>query len=77
MNKKEFLGQLEEMLEMDEGSLKGEDLLDSLEIWDSLAVVSFIALVDQSLQMVISPEKFSDAQSVDDLCDLIGDKLSA
>jgi acyl carrier protein len=37
---------LEEMLEVDEGTLKPETPLADLEEWDSIALISFIALVD-------------------------------
>ena len=47
MDRKEFLLALDEMLELDPGTLTGDETLESLEAWDSLAVISFIALVDE------------------------------
>jgi len=38
---------LEEMLEVDEGTLKPETLLADLEEWDSIAILSFIVLLDE------------------------------
>ncbi|PLY16318.1 MAG: hypothetical protein C0631_04085 [Sedimenticola sp.] len=76
MKKKDFLLLIEDVLEVDEGSLNGTEALEDLEMWDSLAVVTFIALVDEHLEMSISPEKISAAKSVSDLLALTGDKLN-
>ena len=47
MTEKEKIELLEEMLELDEGTLKPETLLADLEEWDSIAILSFIVLLDE------------------------------
>ena len=46
MTEKEKIELLEEMLELDEGTLSPETVLADLDEWDSIAAISFIALVD-------------------------------
>jgi hypothetical protein len=46
MSRKEFLLQLDEVLELPAGSLSGPEMLEDLEQWDSSAMIGFIALAD-------------------------------
>lgn len=72
MDTKDFLLALDEMLELDPGTLTGTEELESLENWDSLAVISFIALVDEKLGLVVEGEKLAKAKTVGDLLALAG-----
>lgn len=72
MDTKHFLLALDEMLELDPGTLTGAEELESLENWDSLAVISFIALVDEKLGLVVEGEKLAKAKTVGDLLALAG-----
>lgn len=53
MNKQEFLNALEEILELDENTLKGDEVLMDIEQWDSLAFLSIIAMADEHFDIVI------------------------
>lgn len=64
MNNEQLLELLKEVLEMDEISLDME--LDG-ELWDSLAVVSFIATVSERYDIVYTAEKAIMANNVRDL----------
>jgi len=77
MDRKDFLLALDEMLELDAGTLTGAEELDSLDNWDSLAVISFIALVDEKLGLVVEGEKLAKAKTVDDLLALAGVAVAA
>lgn len=72
MDTKDFLLALDEMLELEPGTLTGDEELESLENWDSLAVISFIALVDEKLGLVVEGEKLAKAKTVGDLLALAG-----
>ncbi|MGQ9371562.1 acyl carrier protein [Azospirillum sp. A39] len=72
MDGKDFLLALDEMLELDPGTLTGAEELESLDDWDSLAVISFIALVDEKLGIVVEGEKLANARTVGDLLTLAG-----
>lgn len=72
MTRAEFLAELDEMLELDAGTLTGDETLEYLEGWDSLAVISFIALVDEKLNLVVEGERLSRAKTVADLLEIAG-----
>lgn len=76
MTKQEFLRELEDMLEADMESIKGDETLADLGCWDSLAVMTYIAMVDEKFGVTISASKLADAKNVDDLIALLGDKIS-
>jgi acyl carrier protein len=67
MQPAEFYALLDEMLELDAGTLTGTERLDDLENWDSLAVISFIALVDEHFNILIESDKLSAAETAGDL----------
>ena len=46
MTQEKKLALLEEMMELEPGSLKPETALEELEEWDSVAQLSFLALLD-------------------------------
>ncbi|WP_298370002.1 phosphopantetheine-binding protein [Azospirillum sp.] len=77
MDRKDFLLALDEALELDPGTLTGEETLESLESWDSLAVISFIALVDETMGVVVEGEKLAQAKTVADLLALAGVAVAA
>ncbi len=72
MTREEFLTQLDELLELPAGTLKGGEKLEDLEHWDSLAMVSFIALADEHFNMRLSPRQFVTCNTVNDLVQLAG-----
>ncbi len=76
MTRAEFLAALEEMLEADDGSLSPDTGLDSLDSWDSLAVISFIALVDEHFDHVVAGEDLAKAKTIGDLLALTGADLA-
>ncbi len=76
MKKSEFLTLLDRMLELPEGTLTGTEALTSLEQWDSLATVSFMALADRNFGVTIATSDISNAETVADLLKLLGDKLT-
>ncbi|AUB83526.1 acyl carrier protein [Candidatus Thiodictyon syntrophicum] len=75
MNRQEFLTAMEEMLELDAGQLKGDESLADLP-WDSLAVVSFIALADEHLDVAVSPQRLAQAKTIGEVLALVADKLN-
>lgn len=77
MDRTEFLLALDEMLELDPGTLTGAEELETIDTWDSLAVISFIALVDEKLGHVVEGEKLVKARTVDDLLGLAGIAVAA
>jgi acyl carrier protein len=76
MTKRDFLDKIEEILEADAGSITGDESLDDLEGWDSLAVISFIAMVDETFGITLQAQKIADANTLQDLMSLIGTGIS-
>ncbi len=71
MSREEFLRTLERMLEQDPYTLDGAAELAGLG-WDSLAVMNFIALMDQQLGVLVAPGDIAGCRTVNDLMALAG-----
>lgn len=67
MTKAEFLDALAVILDLPEGQLTGKEVLEELPEWDSLAVISFIAFVDEEFNHIINGDSLAKAKTVDDL----------
>lgn len=77
MKKSAFLLLLDDLIEIAPGKLKGPELLSDVGGWDSVAVMGFIALVDEQFEITLSPKRLADCKTVDDLVGLIGDRIEA
>ena len=75
MVKSDFVHLIEELLELDSGTLNGTESLDEINM-TSLAVIGFIALVDEQFGVTIPPGKIAGCATVADLAALLGDKIS-
>jgi acyl carrier protein len=71
MNTSEFYLKMDELLDLPVGTLKGGEALEDLEDWDSVAVISFIALADSEYGAVVPPKEIAACKTVDDLAALI------
>jgi acyl carrier protein len=67
MTRQEFLLEMDEILGLRAGTLRGDEKLEELENWDSTALISLIALADTSNDAQISPEQVVGCSSVADL----------
>ncbi len=72
MTRTEILQQVDEILDLPKGTLSGPEKLDDLDNWDSVAMVSFIALADEQKSMRLNVKQFVDCETVDDLLKLAG-----
>ena len=72
MSKVEFLNSLGEILEVPPGSLTGDERLEDLEAWTSMAMVSFMAFAHEHFRKTLSPRLFANCETVDDLGKLVG-----
>ncbi len=76
MTKKQFIALIDELLENDPGTLTGVEALADLPKWDSLAVIGFIALLDQHFAVSVPAVKIMNCRTVSDLAALVADKLT-
>ncbi len=70
MTRPEFLLLMDEMLELEKGTLTGQEKLEDMEEWNSLSLISYMALVDEHMGVKLSPRQFLSCQTVNDLLDL-------
>jgi acyl carrier protein len=71
MTRDELLRAMEDLMELQTGALNGPERLDGMEQWNSLAMIGFIALVDEHFGETLSPRKFVNCSTVDDLLKLV------
>jgi len=62
---------IEELLELDANSLKHDTELATLPQWDSLAVVSFLAMADSNYGVSVAPARVRQCKNVGDLAALL------
>ena len=67
MGRSDVLFDLEKAMQLPQSSLTGDEELDNLPEWDSFAVLTYIALVQQRTGVVLDSYKLSVARTVNDL----------
>lgn len=82
MEKTDFLALLDELFELDAGTIKAEDCLKDVPGWGSLTFVGLIALIDEECGVALPPKVILNCQSVGDLFDqvqqrMLGEKAAA
>jgi acyl carrier protein len=68
----EFLTRLSDILDMPAADLQPDTKLADLGNWDSMALVSFIAFVDEYLEKTLSPRAIAPCRTVADLARVAG-----
>ena len=76
MEKELFLQKLDEVMSVPKGTIRGHESLADLKSWDSVALMSFIALLDEELEIRVTGKQVMQCQTVNDLVLLAGDKVS-
>lgn len=67
MELKEKLVMLEELLELEEGTLNENTELKGLEEWDSIAALSLIVLLDEEFKKTVSGKQVKEFKTVKDI----------
>ena len=75
MTKAEFLRKLEFDIGAPEGTVEGSNVLQELDGWDSLAVMSTLAMFDKQFGVKIPAATIYQCRTVDDLAALAGDQV--
>jgi hypothetical protein len=75
VTKREFYTELEIMLGLPADAICGDEALDALPGWDSMAILCFIALADSTLGVIVSAAQLSAAKTVPDLVALFPGKI--
>lgn len=77
MTRQQLLRQIEAIINVDEATLTGAEVLEDLPDWDSLAILSIISLFDKDFGVVVRPATVYECRTVDAVMDLVGDRLSS
>jgi acyl carrier protein len=72
MSFEEFLSQLSDILETPAADLRPDSKLADQAGWNSMALVSFIAFVDESLGKTLSPRVIGPCETIADLARVAG-----
>ena len=65
MNK--FIEKLEEMLEMSEGSIDLKDNFREYDVWDSLSLLSLMAMLEDEYSITIPRDEFQKINTIEEL----------
>jgi acyl carrier protein len=72
MPKEYFLRLMEQNLQLAPHTLQGNELLCEIKEWDSLAVLSFLAMADSHAGVILSGDTVTACSTLDDLYSLMG-----
>ncbi len=67
MTRNEFLLQMDEILDLPAGTLRGDEKLEELPNWDSTSLITFIALAETNNGVRITPGQIVTCTTVADL----------
>lgn len=69
--KQKFIEQLKETLEIEERNISEADNFRDYDEWDSLALLSVIAMIDEEYDVIIESNEFQKLQTVGDIYNYI------
>jgi acyl carrier protein len=75
MTKREFFCEIESMLGESTVAIQGDEPLEDLAGWDSMAIISFIAMVDEKLGISLRFDSLTSCKTVGDLVNLCEGKV--
>ena len=67
MELKEKLALIEEVLDVEEGSLSPETELADVDEWDSIAALSLIVMLDEKFEKTVSGAQIKSLETVNDI----------
>jgi len=72
MTREKFLLEMDEILGLPPGTLNGQEKLEELETWDSIALINLIVLAETKNNASITPDQVVTCSTVADLLRLAG-----
>ncbi|HTM80322.1 phosphopantetheine-binding protein [Asticcacaulis sp.] len=72
MDKPAFITAVAEILEADPTGLTGNEAISDIGNWDSLSVITFVAMADADMDKIVDAERLKDAHTLNDLAALVG-----
>jgi acyl carrier protein len=77
MTSRDFLAEIEKIVEVPSGTLAMDSPLDSLDAWDSMVMLDFIAMADAHLGATVSVALLSKCKTIADLAGLFPGKVES
>ena len=71
MTVQEKLEVLEDIMELDEGTLKVEDSLEDIDEWDSMSKLYLVTYVKKEMQKRLTVDEIKNFKTVQDSCDYL------
>jgi acyl carrier protein len=71
MSRQDIVMELEKLMEVGQGTLTGNEILDNLPAWDSMTILACIEVFHQRTGVVLDGEKVSRAKTIDELIHLV------
>lgn len=72
MSREEFLLQMDEILGLKTGTLRGDEKLEDLQNWDSTALIGMVVLAEEANSAEINPDQIVGCTTVADVLRLAG-----
>ncbi len=72
MSRKEFLLQMDEILGLRAGTLRGDEKLEDLQNWDSTALIGMVVLAEAANSREVTPDQVIGCTTVTDILRLAG-----
>lgn len=72
MTIEEKIEMLEELMDVEPGTLKEDTILGDVEEWDSLSKLSLIADTKRRFGLTLTAERISEFKTVKDICVFLG-----
>ncbi|MCE7994813.1 MAG: acyl carrier protein [Roseivirga sp.] len=69
-----FISKFEELLELDDGTIKKTDVFREFSEWDSLAVLGFSVMVNEEYNVIIPKVEFDKLITIGDVYNYIQSK---
>lgn len=69
--KEKIIEMLEEILEMDEGTLTSDTELAEIEEWDSISKLALMAETKKNWKKTLTVDEMNKFQKVSDICDFL------
>ena len=71
MTIEEKIAMLEEIMDLDEGTLSEDAVLDDFDEWDSLSKLSLVAEAKREFGLVLTTDEMAKFITVKDICDYL------
>lgn len=71
MTIQEKINVIEEVMDLDEGTLEVSSVLEDFEEWDSLSKLSLMAMVKKEFDRKLTNEEIKAFRTVQDICDYL------